>query len=144
MAATVLRVGMFGGGVVGGGVTELVRKYNANGKFAMIGAKIEIVKICVQSMDKARDFQWGNETTFVTDYDSIIKDESINCVVEVMGGVTNAKDVVFSAINAGKHVVTANKALIAAFLPELIDALHQNPTSSYVFFPVFVSFQSLS
>jgi len=55
----------------------------------------------------------------VTDYNDILGDASINVVVELMGGVTSAKDVVFGAINAGKHVVTANKALIAAFLPEI-------------------------
>ena len=55
----------------------------------------------------------------MTDYNDILGDASINVVVELMGGITSAKDVVFGAINAGKHVVTANKALIAAFLPEL-------------------------
>ena len=49
--------------------------------------------------------------------------------VEVMGGTTNAKDVVFAAINAGKHVVTANKALIAAYLPEIQKALLVNPSA---------------
>lgn len=48
----------------------------------------------------------------------ILEDESINCVVELMGGVTHAKDVVFKALKKGKHVVTANKALLAQLLPE--------------------------
>lgn len=46
-------------------------------------------------------------------------------------GVTSAKDVVFRAIAAGKHVVTANKALIAAFLPELQSALKANPNVTF-------------
>ena len=48
----------------------------------------------------------------------ILEDESINCVVELMGGVTHAKDVVFKALKKGKHVVTANKALLAQLLPK--------------------------
>lgn len=48
----------------------------------------------------------------------ILEDESINCVVELMGGVTDARDVVARALSKGKHVVTANKALLAQFLPE--------------------------
>ena len=48
----------------------------------------------------------------------ILQDESINCVVELMGGVTHAKDVVFKALKKGKHVVTANKALLAQLLPK--------------------------
>lgn len=49
----------------------------------------------------------------------ILEDESINCVVELMGGVTHAKDVVFKALKKSKHVVTANKALLAQLLPEV-------------------------
>lgn len=73
----------------------------------------------MRSLDKPRDFVLGANTKLVTDYNDILGDPSINVVVELMGGITSAKDVVFGAINAGKHVVTANKALIAAFLPEL-------------------------
>ena len=47
--------------------------------------------------------------TLTTEYDDILSDPDINCVVELMGGVTNAKDVVYAAIRAGKHVVSANK-----------------------------------
>jgi homoserine dehydrogenase len=67
----------------------------------------------------------------VTKYDDILKDPSINVVVELMGGTTHAKDVVFSAIKAGKHVVTANKALIAAYLPDIQQLLRENPTVRY-------------
>lgn len=57
----------------------------------------------------------------------VVEDPEVNTVVEVMGGTTIAKDVVFSAIKAGKNVVTANKALLAAFQPELSALLAQNP-----------------
>jgi homoserine dehydrogenase len=74
---------------------------------------------------QARDFTPKAHTTLVTDYSAILDDDSINCVVEVMGGVTAAKDVVFEAIKRGKHVVTANKALLAQYLPEIQQLLKE-------------------
>ena len=129
--AQALRVGIFGGGIVGGGTVELLIAASKSGRLAQLGAKIDVAKICVRSLDKPRDFVVGPTTQLVTNYDDILKDPSINCVVEVMGGVTHAKDVVFGAIAAGKHVVTANKALIAAFLPDLQKALKANPGVSF-------------
>lgn len=123
-----LKVGLFGAGVVGGGVLDLVQKYSANGKFRKLGASVEVSKICVQSLDKPRDVAALNGTSFVTDRDEILNDPSINCVIELMGGVTHAKDVVMAAISKGKHVITANKALIANYLPEIQAALAANPT----------------
>lgn len=131
--ASALRVGIFGGGIVGGGTYELVQRSLASGRFAAIGASIEVAKICVRDISKPRDFQVQSGCSLVTNYDDILKDDSINCVVEVMGGITHAKDVVFAAINAGKHIVTANKALIAAFLPEIQAALAANPTVRYAY-----------
>ena len=86
--ATHLRIGIFGGGVVGGGVYELVQKCNASARFGAIGASMEIVKICVQDLSKPRDYQVKPETKFVTDYNEILSDPSINVVVELMGGIT--------------------------------------------------------
>ena len=55
----------------------------------------------------------------MTDVSEVLDDEAVELVVEVMGGTDLAKTVVTSALRSGKHVVTANKALIAAHLPEL-------------------------
>ena len=51
---------------------------------------------------------------FTTSFVDILEDPDIDCVLELIGGVTHAKDIVFGAIKAGKHVVTANKALVAS------------------------------
>lgn len=133
MAAALLplRVGIFGGGIVGGGTYELLQRCIDSGRLSQVGARIEIAKICVRDLSKKRDFEVQSGCQFVTNYDDILGDASINCVVELMGGVTHAKDVVFRAINAGKHVVTANKALIAAFLPDLQAALAANPQVTF-------------
>lgn len=129
-----LRIGLFGGGVVGGGTFELIKKCVENGRFAQVGCSMEIVKICVRDLNKPRDFTVDpNTTTFTTNYDDILEDKSINCVIELMGGTTHAKDVVFKAIEKGKHIVTANKALIASFLPELKALLKANPTVEFTY-----------
>ncbi len=65
----------------------------------------------------------------IDDPNIILEDAQINCVVEVMGGTTVAKDVVFRALSKGKHVVTANKALLAEYLPEIQTLLKDNPSS---------------
>eukprot|EP01039_Chlorochromonas_danica_P009715 gene9715-10746_t len=128
-----LRVGLFGAGIVGGGVIELLQKYSINGKLLQLGSQIEIVKVCVRSVEKARDFTLPSHTELVTNYNDILDDPSINCIVELMGGVTHAKDVVFRAIQANKHVVTANKALIATFLPELQAELAKHPSVKFAY-----------
>lgn len=63
----------------------------------------------------------------MTDPKAILDDASIGMVIELIGGVTVAKDVVMTAIAKGKHVVTGNKALIAAHLPEIQAALKEKP-----------------
>lgn len=114
----VRRLGIFGGGTVGGGIVEILQK-KADHFTSLTGSKIEVAKICVRDASKKRDFEIPEGCEVVTEYDSILSDESIDMVVEVMGGTTDAKDVVYSSLKAGKDVVTANKALIAACLPEI-------------------------
>jgi len=83
------------------------------------GTTLEICKICVRDASKKRDFEIPAGCEITDKYDDILKDDSIDMVVEVMGGTTDAKDVVYASLTAGKDVVTANKALIAAYLPEI-------------------------
>ncbi|CAN0205172.1 unnamed protein product [Ectocarpus sp. 12 AP-2014] len=128
-----LKVGMFGGGTVGGGVYEIMEQTKKE-LFKAGGVDVTIAKasatslphICVRDVNKKRSFELEKHTTMVTDYDEILEDDSINCVVELMGGVTHAKDVVFKALKKGKHVVTANKALLAQLLPEVKSLVAEN------------------
>lgn len=83
------------------------------------GTSLEICKICVRDASKKRDFEIPAGCEITTNYDDILKDDSIDMVVEVMGGVDEAKDIVYGAIEGGKNVVTANKALIAKHLPDI-------------------------
>mmetsp|Transcript_26418 Transcript_26418/g.39049 ORF Transcript_26418/g.39049 Transcript_26418/m.39049 type:complete len:468 (+) Transcript_26418:72-1475(+) len=113
-----LTVGIFGGGTVGGGIVEILEK-KQNHINALTGGSIQVKKICVRDASKERDFELPAGCEIVTKYDDILNDDSIDLVVEVMGGTTDAKDVVYSAIEKGKNVVTANKALIAKHLPDI-------------------------
>ena len=88
---TKLRIGLFGAGVVGGGVYELIQRCIDNKRFAALGVDIEIAKICVKSLSKDRDFKISSNTVITTDYDDILNDSDINCIVELMGGITDAK-----------------------------------------------------
>ena len=56
MSPQVLRIGLFGGGVVGGGTYELIKKCITNGRFASAGASMTIAKICVRDLNKPRNF----------------------------------------------------------------------------------------
>jgi homoserine dehydrogenase len=117
----VLRVGIVGGGVVGGGVYELLADQQS--RFG----EIEVVKLCVKDKSKPRDFSVLPTTELVDDFKEILEDESIQLVVEVMGGTTAAREVIFGAVSLGKHVVTANKAVIATYMTELEALLREQP-----------------
>lgn len=133
--STKLKIGIFGGGVVGGGVYKILsdKMQNNPDKLKKIGIDLVVSKICVRSLDKKRDYTLGSECEFVTNYDDILLDNEINCVVEVMGGVTDAKDIVFKAIKQGKHVITANKALVAKYLNEIKDLLNENKNVKFCY-----------
>lgn len=113
-----VNVGLFGGGTVGGGIVEILAKKNDYFE-QMTGNTLSVKKICVRDASKPRDFELPEGCIVTTEYSDILEDESIDIVVEVMGGTTDAKDVVYAALKSGKDVVTANKALISACMPEI-------------------------
>lgn len=119
-----IRLGIFGGGTVGGGIVEILER-KAPYLQQLTGTTLEIAKICVRDASKKRDFTVPAGCEITTNYDDILKDDSIDMVVEVMGGVDEAKDIVYGSLKAGKDVVTANKALIAKHLPD-IEAVLEN------------------
>jgi homoserine dehydrogenase len=89
----------------------------------MTGRTILVKKICVKDLNKPRDFALPEGCSITTDYDELLTDDSLDILVEVMGGTTKAKDIVFEALKKGKNVITANKALIAKCLPEIESVL---------------------
>jgi homoserine dehydrogenase len=103
-----IRIGMFGLGTVGQGVMRyLAEKYTPR----KTGYEIEVGKICVAHPDKKRKVQ-VDPALLTTNPDDILKDPSIDVVVELIGGIEPAGPYIMRALQEGKHVVTANKALL--------------------------------
>ncbi|GKZ01526.1 hypothetical protein MPSEU_001103200 [Mayamaea pseudoterrestris] len=125
LSATTRRIGIFGGGTVGGGIVEILQRKQDHFRVLTGGNSMEIVSLCVRDKSKERDFTLPDGVTVTDSYSDILQDDSIDIVVEVMGGVTDAKTIVETAIRNGKDVVTANKALIAKHLPEIQALLEQ-------------------
>jgi len=113
-----VNIGIFGGGTVGGGIVEIIESKREHFE-KMTGKSINVKKIVVRDLDKPRDFTVPEGCVITTDFDDILGDDSLDIIVEVMGGTTLANDVVRKALSNGQDVVTANKALIAANLPDI-------------------------
>lgn len=103
---------------MGGGIVEILQRKKAYLR-ELTGTDMSIKTICVKNLSKPRDFTVPDDCKITDNYDDILNDKDIDMVVEVMGGTTDAKDVVFKALKQGKDVVTANKALISKYLPEI-------------------------
>ena len=112
----VIKVGVIGVGTVGTSVVEILRD-NADIIKARAGAEIIATKGVVRNLDKER----GLDIKFSTNADDIVQDSEIDIVVELMGGVEDAFEIVKKALLNGKAVVTANKALLAYHRYELQD-----------------------
>lgn len=115
-----INVGMLGLGTVGAGTMNVLSR-NQDEIFRRAGRDIHVSKAVVTSLDKSRDCD-VSQLTLTTNPDDLIHDQSIDVIVEVMGGEEAALKHVLSAIAAGKHIVTANKALIAKHGNEIFQA----------------------
>ena len=113
-----IKVALLGLGTVGGGVYKLIQR-RSESMIHTVGAELEVEKILVHSLHKKRE---GVDTELLTtDWKSIVNDPEIQIVIEVMGGIEPAKSMIEEALGAGKHVVTANKDLMAEHGGELLD-----------------------
>lgn len=107
-----LKIGLLGAGTVGSGVVKALHDH----------PKIEIKKIGVKELSKKRELNgFIDQNKLTTNLSEIINDPEIEVVVEVLGGLTPAKEFILSAIKNKKHIVTANKDLIATYGPELFE-----------------------
>lgn len=117
-----IKVALLGVGTVGTGVYKLIQR-RADVMVRTIGAEMEVSKILVHNLNKQRE---GIDASFLTDnWQEIVNDPEIQIVVEVMGGIEPARTMILEALHAGKHVVTANKDLLAAHGKELLDAAEE-------------------
>lgn len=118
-----IKIGLLGSGTVGSGVVEVLKK-NVDEISQKAGTEIEIKKILVRDLNKKRPQLEGMDLT--DDINDIIKDEDIDIIVELMGGIHPAREYMLRAMKAGKHVVTANKDVVAQFGKDMFDAAKKN------------------
>lgn len=114
-----LKIALLGFGTVASGLPFLLEE-NGDKIRAAFGGDLEIAKILVRDDNEVNRLkEKGHSYQFVTSIDDILKDPEIAIVVELMGRIEPAKTYILAALNAGKHVVTANKDLIALHGPEI-------------------------
>jgi len=119
-----VKVGLIGLGTVGSGVVEILRRHGEDFR-RHAGVDLALARVC--DRDAARVEALGLEpSTFTDDFRAICSDPEIDVVIELVGGTGVAREVVLSALSAGKSVVTANKALLATHGEEVMDAAHEN------------------
>ena len=119
---------MLGCGVVGGQVAALLEKNNAE-LSTRAGAQLVLKKIAVRDIKTARD--GVNPGLLTTDAQSVINDPEIDIIIEVMGGIDPARELILAAIANGKSVVTANKALLATHGADLFTAADNKGVDLY-------------
>lgn len=117
-----IKVGLLGLGVVGGGTWKVLAA-NAEEIARRAGRRIEVVGVAVRDIAKARALV-GDQVLVTQDGMEIVRHPDIDIVVELIGGETLALELIMEAIAQGKHVVTANKALLAVHGNEIFSAAH--------------------
>ncbi|MCR4945206.1 MAG: homoserine dehydrogenase [Clostridium sp.] len=115
-----VKIALLGLGNVGRGVWKILKE-NEEEIMKRSGCKVEIAKILVRNKNKDRGINVPDEIV-TTDFNDILKDNSIKIVVEVMGGIEPAREYILESMKKKKHVVTANKMLLATDG----DALYKN------------------
>ncbi len=115
-----IKVGLLGIGTVGGGTFTVLWR-NAEEIARRVGRPIRVTKVADRNLDLARQVTCGS-CELTDDALEVVTDPEIDIVIELVGGYTVAKDLVLTAIENGKHVVTANKALLAVHGSEIFTA----------------------
>jgi homoserine dehydrogenase len=119
MQDQVVRIGLLGCGHVGAALVRLVAE-QSDVIEARSGVRLEIGRVAVRNLARDRDVPLP-ASAFTHDALEVVTDSSIDLVVEVIGGIEPARELIVEALKAGKPVVTANKELLANFGKELFE-----------------------
>jgi homoserine dehydrogenase len=122
-----IKIGMLGCGVVGGSVARELAS-NSSDLAARAGAKLVLTKIAVRNLGKRDGIA---DSLLTTDAELVVTDPDIQLVIEVMGGIEPARELILKAIANGKSVVTANKALLASHGADLYAAAEKAGVDLY-------------
>ncbi|OVE77737.1 hypothetical protein BVX98_01990, partial [bacterium F11] len=123
-----VNIGLIGFGVVGSGTMQLL-KDNKKEIETRVGAELNVRWVC--SLDQIKPSLIFKETKRTKRWHDVIEDPNVDCVVELIGGSHPAREVVMTALHAGKHVVTANKAIMAIYWKGIIGLSHRKKRLIY-------------
>ncbi|MGP7816318.1 homoserine dehydrogenase [Niallia sp. 01092] len=117
-----ISIGLLGLGTVGSGVVKIIENHQDK-IMHQVGCPVKVKKILVKNVNKEREI---SQEMLTTDPDEIINDPDIDVIIEVMGGVEETKECLLKALNNKKHVVTANKDLMAVYGAKLLQEASKN------------------
>ena len=112
-----INIGLLGLGTVGTGVVEILAEREKEISL-LLGKELNIKKVLVKNINKKRDVKLKPDT-IVSDFNEILNDDEISIVIEVTSDVDTSYEYIKAALNKGKAVVTANKALVSKYFEEL-------------------------
>jgi homoserine dehydrogenase len=112
------KIGLLGLGTVGAGTAEIL--LSTDGRHPLL-QELEIYRVGVRDISRTRSLQLP-ENVLTTDLEAIVTDPEVDIVVELIGGLEPARSLILQAIANGKHVVTANKAVISRYGQEIFEA----------------------
>lgn len=118
-SAHVVRLGVLGHGVVGSAFVALVNQ-QSDDILARSGVRLEVAQVCIRDTKKKHSLPKG--AVLVSDPYAVVQSSDVDLVVELMGGIDPASELIFAALKANKPVITANKALLARHGAELFKA----------------------
>ena len=124
MKSSSIHIGLLGCGTVGAALVHLLTEQRDSVKHRT-GLDLSIEAIVVNDINKERSIPLPNEV-LTTDASSVIGNPEINLIVEVMGGIEPARELILGALNSGQPVVTANKELLAQHGAELYAAAEKS------------------
>lgn len=120
----IIKIGLLGLGTVGSGVYQIIKNHQRQLQ-QQVGCSVEIAKVLVRDLSKKRDIEIEPEY-LTTNVNDIIENPEIDIVVEVMGGIDRSTEYLSKALINKKHIVTANKDVIAQNGQELLKLAKEN------------------
>ncbi len=124
-----VNLGMIGGGTVGSGVFHALQR-NRELMSRRIGVQVAVRRVAVKAFDEPRPYAIPR-AAMTTDWEEVVLDPEVHVVIELVGGTTLARKMILCALELGKPVITANKALLSAHGEELFAAARRRGTNLY-------------